>query len=476
MTVVTRRPCGKLVRKGRAGSCRGLAPGSRPARRRRLVWLTFPAAALWAGALLPPAAAQSLPDPGAPQPITLEGAVARALDNNLELRVARADTGLALAQLVGSRLRPNPSLAVEYLSNGDGRVSVTQDLQLWGIRGYRMQAAQLEQERTRYTVQDAERLVRRDVVATYRELVFLRDRVALLDSLADLNHHVARVAQLAFEQGLGSELDTRLSLATYQQSLLDRDAAARERDVREVDLARLLGDSLTTSYKLTDSLPASGLRFLLARAADSASARAVRYEPDEAEVDTLIQQALAGRPDVRAAEFDIEAQQASLAAARAAGKPPVAVGAIYGRNRDDVAAGAVQRTVTDNGFGLGLVVGLPVRNRNQGEVARARFAGAQATLRLANVKQAVERDIRVSVGRVALAASQVETLRRVVLPTNQSALRIAEAAFGRGQASIFEVLQVQRTYAQATTALLEATRQYATAMAQLEAAVGTPVQ
>jgi outer membrane protein TolC len=80
------------------------------------------------------------------------------------------------------------------------------------------------------------------------------------------------------------------------------------------------------------------------------------------------------------------------------------------------------------------------------------------------------------VAGVALAASQLETLRRIVLPTNQSALRIAAAAFGRGQVNIFQVLQVQRTYADATTALLDASRRYATSLADLEAAVGAPVQ
>lgn len=418
--------------------------------------------------------AQGAPRSGE-RPLALAEATARALANNIELRVTRADTGLALAELVGSRLRPNPSLAVEYLSNGDGRVSLTQDLQLWGVRGYRIRAAKLGQERTRFAALDAERRVRQEVTAAYRELLFLDQRVALLDSLARLNERVARVAKLAFQQGLGSELDDRLSLATYQQSLLDRDAAARELEAGQIDLARLLGDSLTTVYRLTDSLPAAGLRFLLASSVDSSTAP-VRYAVDQPRLDSLIQRAMGQRPDLHAAQYDVNAQRATLAAAQAAGKPTVAVGAIYGRTRDDVATAGTTQSTADNGFGLGLVVGLPFGNRNQGEVARARFAGEAATLRLANVRQTVERDIRVAVARVALAASQLETLRRIVLPTNQSALRIAAAAFGRGQVNIFQVLQVQRTYADATTALLDASRRYATSLADLEAAVGAPVQ
>jgi len=401
----------------------------------------------------------------------------RALSGNLELRVSRADTGFAQAELVGSRLRPNPSLAVEYVSTGDGRVSLTQDLQLWGVRGYRIRAARLGQERARYTAEDAARLVRRDVARTYRELLFQQERTALLDSLVRVNQRIGRVAKIAFEQGLGSELDSRLSFAALQKSLLDRDAAAREADVQQVELARLIDDSLTARYRLTDSLPSGRLRFLTASYSDTTSAPLVRFAPSEAGVDSLVRVAMAVRPDLRAAEADVAAQRASLAAGRAAGKPTLAVGAIYGRSSDAVGlANGNGVSKGESGGGVGFVLGLPFLNRNQGEVLRARFAGEAASLRQASLRQTLERDIRVALGRVALASSRVETLRRVILPSDQSAVRIAETAFGRGQVNIFEVLQVQRTYNENATALLEAMRELATGMADLEAAVGAPVQ
>ena len=426
----------------------------------------------------PHSVAAQVPGPsGLAQPLALGEAVRRALAGNLELRVIRTDTGFAQAELVGSRLRPSPSLAAEYLTIGDGRVSLTQDLQLWGVRGYRIRAATLGQQRAQFTVEDAARLVRRDVVRSYRELLFQEERVALLDSLAQVNERISRVARSAFEQGLGSELDSRLSLTTYQQTLLERESAAQVADVQQVELARLLGDSLTARYRLTDSLPAGGLYFLTAASADTTGPRPVRFDPNETGLDSLVRLALANRPDLRAAELDLEAQQASLAAARAAGKPTLAVGAIYGHSHD--AVGLVSgREVSngENGVGVGLVVGLPVANRNQGEVLRARFAGEAAAHRLASLKQSLERDIRVALGRVALASSRVETLRQVILPSSQGAVRVAETAFARGQVNIFEVLQVQRTYNENATALLDGMRELATGLADLEAAVGVPLQ
>lgn len=417
------------------------------------------------------------------QPLALREAVTRALQNNLELRAARADTGLAQAQLIGSRLRPNPGLSLQYQTTGerspggleaDASVSLTQDLQLWGVRGKRIRAASLELERSRYSAAAAERTLRREVVASYRDLVFQQLRAAILDSLARVNGRIARAAQLAFSQGLGSELDARLSAASSQQAELDRDAALRTFDIQEVQFARLLGDSLTTRYRLADSLPAAGLPFLV-HAAGVSDRRAVRYEVGEAGLDSLIQLALSRRPDLRAAEVDVQAQGASLGAARAAAKPTLAIGALYSRARDNFEVTGQPVSDLDNTFGLGVVIGLPLLNRNQGEIARAQAAQTQAALRVASTRQAVERDVRVAAQQAALAASQIETLQRAILPANQGALRIAETAFSRGQVNILQVLQVQRAYVESTTALLEATRQFAAAMADLEAAIAGPV-
>ena len=424
-----------------------------------------------------PAAAQG-PDPARnAEPLTLQEALRRASAANPELRISRADTGFAQAELVGSRLRPNPSLALEYVSTGDGRVSLTQDLQLWGVRGSRIRATELGRERARYTADDAARLVRRDVARSYRDLLYQQERIALLDSLVWVNERISRVAKAAFAQGLGSELDSRLSYTTYQQTLLDRDVAIREADVQQVELARLLGDSLTAHYRLTDSLPNAGLRFLTASRTDTASSRPVRFIPSEPSVDSLVRLALTSRPDLHAAELDVQAQQASLAAARAAGEPTLAVGAIYSRSSDAVGVnGGREVSSGENGIGVGLVLGLPFSNRNQGEVLRAQVAGEAASLRRTSLRQALERDIRVALGRVALASSRIETLRQVILPSSRAGLRVAETAFGRGQVNIFEVLQVQRTYNENTTALLDGMRELATAMADLEAAVGVPIQ
>ena len=430
-------------------------------------------------------AAQTHSAASAPQPRSLAEATARALAGNLELRLARTDTGLARAQLIGSRLRPNPSIALQYQTTGDrtrgglesdATISVTQDLQLWGVRSKRIEAAMLEQQRATYSALDAERLVRREVATSYRELLFEQQQATLLDSLARITERIARAAQLAFQQGLGSELDARLSVAAAQQSRLDRDRASRAYDIEQLEFARLQGDTLGTVYRLTDSLPPTGLRFLAVRSPAGAAADVIAFALSDEGADSLVRVALASRPDVRAAEYAVRTSAASLALARVAGKPTVAVGGLLSRSRDNFAVAGLQGSNLDQAVGLGVVVGLPLRNKNQGEIARTEVVASEAAVRLINVRLLVERDVRVAAQRVALAATQAETLRQSILPGNTAALRIAEAAFARGQASIFQVLQVQRAYVDSTTGLLEARRQYAAAIADLESAIGQPVQ
>ena len=459
---------------------------------RRSATLSVGMAALLACAIAAPA------QMAAPAELSLPEATRRAIESNLALRSVRADTGLARAQLIGSRLLPNPSVLVQYQTTGDrtaaglesgATFSLTQDLQLWGIRSSRIRVAELEQQRIFLAVSETERLVRREVAASYRALLFQQQRIALVDSLGRLDRRIARAARAAFQQGVGSEIDVRLSEAAWAQSLLDGDRAVREYEIEQINLAQLLGDSLRASYRLTDSLPPRELRLLTPRAMagaaerdaaggapDGLGATIVRYDVAVADVDSLVRIALAHRPDVRAAETEVAVQQALLSAAQAAGKPTLAVSGLVNHVRDNFSIGGQEGSNHNTFIGAGLLVGLPIGNRNQGEIARAQFGGAAASIRLASVRQLVERDVRVAAQRVALAASQVEALRAQILPSRMAALRLTESAFGRGQASIFQVLVVQRAYVESSTGLLESMRQYLVAVGDLEAAIGQPVQ
>jgi cobalt-zinc-cadmium efflux system outer membrane protein len=409
--------------------------------------------------------------------------MARARIGNLALRAARSDTGLARAQLIGSRLRPNPTLAMDYQTTGDrsagslegqSTISVTQDLQLWGVRSARITSATLERDRVSFVVQDAERLIANQVAASYREILFQQQRLGLLDSLVRLNARVARVADLAFRQGLGSELDVRLSAGAAAQAQLDRDRAAREASVQQLELATLLGDSVTARYELTDSLTPAGVRFLFVHDGTE-RAGSERFDLSTEAVDSLVRLALAARPDVRAAELAVRADAATAAAARGLGRPSLAVGGLVTHSRDNFSLGTQTGSDVATAVGLGVVIGLPLGNRNQGEIARADFAVATAQIQISATRQRAERDVRVAAARVALAASQVETLRRDILPANTAALRLVESAFERGQSNIFQVLQVQRGYVESTTGLLAALREYVAAITDLETAIGQPL-
>lgn len=417
-------------------------------------------------------------------PLSLAQAIARARSGNYALRATRSDSGIARSQLIGSRLRPNPSLAIQYQTTGDrsagglegqGTISVTQDLQIWGVRRNRITAATLERDRVGLVVQDVERLVEKEVAASYREILFQRQRLDLLDSLARINGQVSRIARLAFDQGLGSELEVQLSAAAAAQAALDRDRAAREASVQQLELATLLGDSVTARYELTDSLTQSSERFLSARGLSEVTGSR-RFDLSAEAVDSLVRLALAVRPDVRAAELAVRVNAATAAAARGAGKPSLAVGGLVSRSRDNFTVGGQTGSNVNTAVGVGVIIGLPFGNRNQGEIARAEFAGATAQLELSGDRQRVERDVRVAASRVALATSQVEALRQNILPANTAALRLVETAFERGQSNIFQVLQVQRGYVESTTGLLSALREYVTALADLETAIGQPLQ
>lgn len=108
-----------------------------------------------------------------------------------------------------------------------------------------------------------------------------------------------------------------------------------------------------------------------------------------------IDQVLAERPDVQAARATEQASEADLRLQRANATP------------DPDFFGGYKRNTGDNTLYAGLQLSLPVRNRNQGEIVRARAAVTASQARLA----ALQQQVRVEVNQ---ASAGYETQREIV--------------------------------------------------------------
>jgi cobalt-zinc-cadmium efflux system outer membrane protein len=171
--------------------------------------------------------------------------------------------------------------------------------------------------------------------------------------------------------------------------------------------------------------------------------------------------ALQNRPDLRAAEQGITAANSQYELQKAIGKRDVTAQANYTHIAD---------LNTASLFGQ---IQLPIFDRNQGEIARTRFAIGQAQEQDKFTNGQVLTDVRDAYENLRTNDEIVTLYRSGYLDEAQQDRDISEYAYQRGAASLLDFLDAERSYRATQLAYRQALASYLLAVEQLRQAVGT---
>ena len=341
------------------------------------------------------------------QPLPVQDITYLAVENNPDLRAARARVGVAEAQVLQAGLLPNPVFSgnLTPIFAGPGTTTawsagLTEDVVALITLSARRQSARasalqvnadlLWQE---WQVIAKARLVSVDLIEGQRMMRLL---VETRDLLAG---RYARARQ-ALAQGntvLTTVTPDLVALDAMRRQILDLD---RVQATRWHDLDALLG--LAPAVR-----PPLGATIALPSIDVDAVRRALPQLADR-------------RPDLIALQLGYRAQEAKIRAAILSQFPALALGPIAGRDTTDV------RTV-----GPQVTLDLPIFNHNQGNVAIERATRAQLhaefTARLASADGQVE----AALADIALLRTQIRNVRGQ-LATAVRVAGVAQAAFRAG--------------------------------------------
>lgn len=117
---------------------------------------------------------------------------------------------------------------------------------------------------------------------------------------------------------------------------------------------------------------------------------------------------------------------------------------------------------------VGVSVPLPIRDRNQGNIARARAEIMAADAAVGRTQLDLSERLAFAVGRYRVARQRVETLEQSIVPRAEEALELSRKAFQAGESNFLELLTVQRTLSQTRLSALEAVEQAAIAAAEID--------
>ena len=130
----------------------------------------------------------------------------------------------------------------------------------------------------------------------------------------------------------------------------------------------------------------------------------------------------------------------------------------------------------DNLLTAGISISLPVRNRNQGNIEAAVARDRGARLRREALERSARREVLAAVNRYQAARKALGVFDEGVVPQSQENLRIVRGAYELGELRMLDVINEQRRLLETQRAYTDLLRDANIAVAELERAVGAPLQ
>lgn len=359
--------------------------------------------------------------------ITLEEALARFAQNNLELAVARTRLDQARASATQAGAFPNPELSAtsERLGNAGTDLSetylnVSQRVEWSGARGARRTSAlhsaqaaafRLEEDSTRLAFQ-----VKRAYVAALMA-------EARLEALEEAAATVRRVEEAGAERlGEGDISPYEVQRLGLERVRFELALNAAELEVKETH--RALGSLISTESMLRPAAPMEP----------------ISGAPPEVSLGALLASAREDHPAVRASEEEVLSAMEGLRAAEKGRLPDPTLTGGYKTQSDDF-----------QGVFLGVSFPLPLFDRSRGAIesqaAETRAAEDRVTLERRRVEWEV---VRAFERYTSLQAQAGEIRPRLLLPS-ADLLEIAQLAYEEGAMSLLELLDAAEAFQYART-------------------------
>jgi outer membrane protein, heavy metal efflux system len=372
------------------------------------------------------------------QALTMDDAVATAMQRNRDLIAARLEVEAAQLDRVQAGLYPNPILSYtvgnlilgtannqqQNVTAGFGdqtvhTVSIADVIDVWAKRNAHIRFANRGVDYQRIIVEDALREVSwavrsafSDVLREQWELQLAKETRSRYDDTIRLSRARNRAGEISNAELSKIELEgTR-----YQNEVLDGEM---ELDLARQKLAALMG------LRPGEVPPAVD-------------------EPAERRIDLslpdLLARALRERPDVRATLAAQSRANAELSSAKRDALPDISLGLGYTHSNFTISGD------NPDSLYLNLSMPLPVFDRNQANIGRARLHLKMAENDNAKLQLAIEHELTDAVRRCQRARALLAVFEGGMLERAETALRVAEKSYQAGMVSLLELLEAQRTY------------------------------
>jgi cobalt-zinc-cadmium efflux system outer membrane protein len=418
-----------------------------------------------------------------PDTVTLDVALKIFRERGLDLLIADAAVNSAEGDVKVAGAVPNPNLAYsfEHVFNYDpatvcppdatgygGSAACSDNIHsltasdnaalfdtLSGKRWLRLKVARAALAAARMGRADAQRTLELGVKTAYINAVQARDNLDFALQVQTGANQIFNLNQTRYNAGAISEAD----LAKVETMKLEADQAVdtTEQALRaaKVQLAFLLGvRGRVPDYKVDQDLP----KFFIPSPLGNATP------------DSLMNEAIEHRPDLKALKLQRDRALASISLAKRLRFPDLQLQ--LGFNYAAPAGGAFSSNTVPPTLIAGISGNIPLFYQQQGEIKKAEADYRTQQLQLAKVQAQLASDVEGAYNAFASSRKLIERMERRLLDRSKRARDLVSLQYQKGAASLLEYLDAQRTFIATMVEYLQDLTNYWTSVYQLEAAIG----
>lgn len=378
--------------------------------------------------------------------------------NNLDYAAEKFNVNIAEANVEASKVFPDPELAIGASDNGQRRMQMgygfsTQlnwTLELGGKRKARVNVAKSTNELTKALLEDYFRNLRADATLNYLTSLKQKEIFKVQLNSYTILKNIAVADSIRFKLGSITEIDAR-------QSKLEANAMLNEVYQSEADWKTALLElgTMVGNQKADTLYSSSGDLAKFDRLFD---------------LNELIISAENNRADLLAALKNKNVSQDILKLAKA--NRVLDLGINMGVESASVVTNSVAPTPSTAGVSGGISIPLKFSNRNKGELKAAEFSVQQADVLYKQTELQIQIEVRKAWFNYLTTQKQVRQFNTGLLADAQRLLDGKVYSYKRGETSLLEVLNAQRTYNETQLNYYETLYNYAASLVELEKAAG----
>lgn len=400
--------------------------------------------------------------PAAGLDVPLSAVFDESLVNSPRAAHIRAQLGITKAAYAYAWTLPNPSVFfLEDTAQRARQIGASIPIEHPWKLVFRLLLAKSQLKQTDFEIQSDLWQFRNTIRRAYLDVVMATETSDTLAELYKLSSELLSIAQKRFYADDVAAFDVnRAQLASYQA---EADLKQSEKRLLQATqrLSVVMGRTYTNTVQV-QRLPKFQLKV-------ERNELLPDFSKELPSLDSLIQEALRSRMDLKAVQQSIAVNEANMRIARGniVPNPQLNVGNSYSGNPP---TGPATR-----GFFVGVTQEVPLLNIQQGDRARLRAVNIQLRRQREARKNVITEDVISAYQQLVAARERIAFFQDKILAASDTVVKMAKRGYEVGESDITSTLAAQQANVQAKAAYLDAVRLFQQSLTDLEQAIGHPL-